>query len=79
MAYQVAKDVGAMSAVLNGKVDAILLTGGVAYDKRFCSWIKEKVGFLADVRVYPGEDEMSALSMNGLMVMKGELEPKVYS
>lgn len=78
MCYQVAKEIGAMAAVLKGKVDAILLTGGIAYGKPITNSIKEMVGFIAPVKIYPGEDEMRALAMNGLMVLRGEMEPKVY-
>ncbi|MDD4149752.1 MAG: butyrate kinase [Bacteroidales bacterium] len=78
MAYQVAKEVGKLSVVLKGDVDAIILTGGIAYNKQFCSFIEDMTSFIAPMKVYPGEDEMSALAMNGLMVLQGELEPKVY-
>ncbi len=78
MAYQIAKDIGALSTVLKGEVDAIILTGGIAYNKQFCSFIEEMTGFIAPNKVYPGEDEMSALAMNGLMVLQEEIEPKVY-
>lgn len=78
MAYQVAKEIGALSAVLKGDVDAIILTGGIAYNKQFCSFIEEMTSFIAPMKVYPGEDEMSALAMNGLMVLQGEIEPKIY-
>lgn len=78
MAYQVSKEIGAMSVVLNGQVDAILLTGGIAYDKLFIKYIKEKVQHIAPVRVYPGEDEMRALAFNGLMVLEGKVKPKEY-
>jgi butyrate kinase len=78
MAYQVSKEIGAMSTVLEGKIDAILLTGGIAYNKTFVNYIKKKVGHIAPVGVYPGEDEMKALAKNGLMVLEGEVELKVY-
>lgn len=78
MAYQVAKEIGALAAVLKGDVDAIILTGGIAYNKQFCSFIEEMVGFIAPVKVYPGEDEMLALAMNGLMLLRGEIEAKEY-
>jgi len=78
MAYQVAKEIGAMSTVLKGKVDAILLTGGIAYGKPFVDNLNDRVRHISPVYVYPGEDEMRALAMNGLMVMKGETEPLVY-
>jgi len=79
MAYNIAKWIGASAAVLKGKVDAILLTGGIAHNPDIVDYIKEMVGFIANVVVYPGEDEMQALAMNGLMVLRGEVEPKIYS
>ena len=78
MCYQVAKEIGAMAAVLKGKVDAILLTGGIAYGKPITDFIREMVEFIAPVKVYPGEDEMRALAMNGLMVLRGEMQAKKY-
>lgn len=78
MAYQVAKEVGSCAAVLKGKVDGILLTGGIAYDKLFTSWVKERVKFIADVTIYPGEDELTALAEGGLRVLRGEEAAKVY-
>ena len=78
MAYQVAKDIGAMATVLKGEVEAIILTGGIAYNKQFCSFIDEMTSFIAPMKVYPGEDEMSALAINGLLILNGEIEPKVY-
>ena len=72
MAYQVAKEIGAMSTVLKGDVDAIILTGGIAYGKPFVDIVTERVNHISSVYVYPGEDEMRALAMNGLMVLKGE-------
>ncbi len=78
MCYQVAKEIGAMAAVLSGQVDAILLTGGIAYSELVTAYITEKVKFIAPVKIYPGEDEMRALAMNGLMVLKGEITPKEY-
>ncbi|MDD4236478.1 MAG: butyrate kinase [Bacteroidales bacterium] len=78
MAYQVAKEIGAMATVLKGIVDGILLTGGIAYNKQFCSFIEQMVSFIAPVKVYAGEDEMMALALNGLMVLRGEIEEKVY-
>ena len=79
MAYQVAKDIGAMSAVLCGMVDAILITGGIAHSKWFVNKIIERVHRIAPVHVYPGEDELKALAMNGMRVVKGETEVKVYT
>ena len=79
MAYQVAKDIAANAAVLEGKVDAIVVTGGIAYDIEFVSWIEKRVGFIAEVIVFPGEDELEALAEGGLRVLKGEEDAKIYS
>ncbi|MEY1640102.1 butyrate kinase [Tenuifilum osseticum] len=78
MAYNIGKAIGSMAAVLKGKVDAIILTGGIAHNPDLVDYVKEMVGFIAPVAVYPGEDEMQALAMNGLMVLKGEVMPKEY-
>lgn len=78
MAYQIAKEIGAVSVALRGKVDAILLTGGIAYDEMFTGWIKEMVDFIAPVHVFPGEDELLALCEGGLRVLRGEEEAKEY-
>lgn len=78
MAYQVSKEIAACAAVLKGNVDAILLTGGIAYGKEFVQLIKERVGFIAEVAVYPGEDEMLALAEGGLRVLNGEEKAKEY-
>jgi butyrate kinase len=78
MAYQVSKEICALAAPLQGKVDAILLTGGFAYDKMLMGWIEEYVSFLAPVHVYPGEDEMLALSQGALRVLNGKETAKVY-
>lgn len=78
MAYQVGKEIGACAAVLEGKVDAICLTGGLAYDKLLVGWIKEMVQFIGDVRIYPGEDEMIALAEGGLRVLRGEETAREY-
>jgi butyrate kinase len=71
MAYQTAKEVGAMAAVLRGEVDAIILTGGLAHDERFCDWMKDRISFLGPVEVYPGEDEMKALAEGAIRVLSG--------
>ena len=78
MAYQVAKEVGAMGSVLSHEIDGILITGGIAHDKYFTNQIISYIHRMAPVHIYPGEDEMEALAMNGLRVLKGELEVKVY-
>ena len=80
MAYQIIKWIGKMAAVLEGNVDFIVLTGGLAYDnKHLVKWIKEKVEFIAPVKVLPGGDEERALALAALRVLKGEEEPKHYS
>ncbi|MBN2729384.1 MAG: butyrate kinase [Bacteroidales bacterium] len=78
MAYQVAKEIGSCAVVMKGEVDGILITGGVAYDKMFVEWIKERVSFIAPLFVYPGEDEMQALAFNGICFLKGEADVKEY-
>ena len=77
--YQVGKEIGAMAAVLNGHVDAIILTGGMAYHEDSMNIIRSMIGFIADVVVYPGEDEMKALAFNGLLALDGKIEIKIYS
>ncbi|MBR2297483.1 MAG: butyrate kinase [Bacteroidales bacterium] len=76
--FQVAKSIGAEAAALSGEVDAILLTGGVAYGKEMMAQLADMVKFIAPVKVYPGEDEMGALAGNGLAVLEGTEEVKVY-
>jgi len=78
MAYQVSKEIGASAAVLKGNVDGIILTGGIAYDKRFTSWIEERVKFISEVSIYPGEDELTALAESGLRVLRGQEVGKLY-
>jgi butyrate kinase len=78
MAYQVAKEVGAMAAVLKHDVDGILITGGIAHDKYFTNQVISYIHKIAPVHVNPGEDEMEALAMNGMRVVNGELKVKEY-
>lgn len=78
MAYQVAKDIGSQAAVLKGKVDAIILTGGIAYSKDFVKLVTERVKFIAEVIVYPGEDELLALASAVDEALKGNEEVRVY-
>ena len=78
MAYQIAKEIGKCAAVLCGKVDAIILTGGIAYGKEIVELIKERVEFIAPMVVYPGEDELLALAEGGLRVLKGEEAAREY-
>ncbi|MDR0503068.1 MAG: butyrate kinase [Treponema sp.] len=78
MAYQVSKEIGAMAAVLEGVIDAIILTGGLAYSNRFTGAIKQRVDKLAPVHVFPGEDEMLALASGVLRVLRGTENPAHY-
>jgi len=78
MAYQIGKEIGAMAAVLSGDIDAIVLTGGVAYSKMLTDYVKDMVGFIAPVILQPGEDEMRALNEGVLRVLSGEEEAKIY-
>ena len=77
-AYRLAKEIGAMAAVVSGKVDAIILTGGIAYNRELMESVKSRVSFIAPVSIYPGEDEMGALARNGFNVLQGGEEAKVY-
>ena len=78
MIYHTARSIAAEGAVLKGQVDAILLTGGMAYSEYITQGIRERVEFIAPVHIFPGEDEMKALALNALAVMRGEREAKVY-
>ena len=76
--YQVCKNVGAQAAVLDGKVDAIVVTGGIAYSKYVIEGIKNKVSWIAPITVYPGEDELLALAQGALRVENGEEKAMEY-
>jgi butyrate kinase len=76
--YQIAKEIGSMAAVLKGKVDAIILTGGMAFEHSHNESIKSMIGFISEVVVYPGEDELKALAYNGLLALDGKIEIKTY-
>lgn len=78
MCYNIGKAVGAMATVLKGKVDAIILTGGIAHDKYVCEYVTDMVSFISEVVVMPGENELEALAMNALRVLQGKLVPKEY-
>ena len=78
MAYQIAKEVGSCAAVLKGDVDAIVLTGGLAYGEMFVKWINKKIEFISKVIVYPGEDELKALAGGALRVLNEKEEAKIY-
>lgn len=78
MAYQVAKEIGAGATVLKGQIDAIILTGGIAYNNDFVNMVRDRVSFLSLVMVYPGEEEMLSLCEGALRVLKGEEVEKLY-
>lgn len=76
--YQIAKEIGAMSAVLNGEVDAIILTGGLAYESGHIDRITAMVRSIAPIFVYPGEDELKALAFNGFLAVTGRIAVREY-
>ena len=78
MCYTVAKSIGAMAAALDGEVDAVILTGGLAHSELITDDIARRVKFIAPIAIYPGEDEMLALAESGLAVLRGEREAKIY-
>ncbi len=78
MAYQVAKEIGAQATVLSGKVDAIGITGGLAKSRKFCGLVQSRVEFIAPVYIFPGEQEMRALVLGALRVLRGEEPVRIY-
>lgn len=78
MCYGVAKSIGSFAPVFDGKIDAIILTGGIAYSRYVCDYIKRKVSFLAPVIVEAGEDELEALAENARRALSGETEVAEY-
>jgi butyrate kinase len=79
MAYQIAKEIGAMAAVLSGRIDAVVITGGLARSERLTGWIRDRVSFLAPFIVIPGEREMEALASGALRALRGEEEVMLYA
>lgn len=79
MVYQIAKEIGAMATVLNGRVDALLLTGGMAHSHQLVSALREHVGWIAPIVVYPGEDELQALTEGVLRVLRHEEQLRVFT
>lgn len=77
-AYQVSKEIGAMCAVLEGRVDAIILTGNIFHSDRFLENLKVRVGHVADMTLYPSVNDVEALAENAFLVLKGELEVQQY-
>jgi butyrate kinase len=78
MAYQVAKEAGALSTVVNGRVDAILITGGIAFNEFFIDLIRQRIQFIAPIHIYAGEDEMQALAEGVHRVLSGEEKARTY-
>jgi butyrate kinase len=78
MALNVAKDIGAEATVVNGDVEAIILTGGIANSEMFTQMVRAHVEFIAPVIIYPGENEMESLALGGLRVMRGEENAKIF-
>lgn len=78
MAYQIAKEIGSLGPVLKGKIDAVVLTGGLAHDTLLTDWIKERTEWMAPVLIFPGEDEMEALAFGALRVLRQEEQAKEY-
>ena len=78
MCYNISKQIGAMAAALEGRVDGILLTGGIAYNEPVVDYIRRHCGFIAPVTVYAGENELESLVQNALVVLRGVITPKVY-
>ncbi|MCR1952129.1 butyrate kinase [Clostridium sp. DSM 100503] len=76
--YQISKSIGEMATVLEGKVDRIIFTGGIAYSEKVIDELKKRVGWIAPIVVYPGEDELLALAQGAIRVMTGEEEAKEY-
>jgi butyrate kinase len=78
MAYQIAKEIGAMATVLHGEVDAVVITGGLAHSEILVRWVQERVAWIAPVMLYPGEDEMLALVQGTLRVLRGQEAAQQY-
>jgi butyrate kinase len=79
MCYGIVKQIGAMAAALGGRVDAVILTGGIAHNKSVVEYISEFCSFIAPIAVYPGENELESLVTNALVVLRGVITPKVYA
>jgi butyrate kinase len=79
MAYRIAREIGAMATVLAGRVDRVIITGGIAYSKQIVADVSERVAFIAPIVVMPGEEELEALAEGALRVLRGEETAKVYT
>jgi butyrate kinase len=78
MAYQIAKEIGGMATVLDGAVDAVVMTGGIAHSEMLVGWIRQRIAWIANVLVYPGEDEMLSMAQGALRVLRGEEAARNY-
>ncbi|MBA4397133.1 MAG: butyrate kinase [Syntrophus sp. (in: bacteria)] len=78
MAYQIAKDIGAMRVALKGPADGIVLTGGLAHSEMLTGWIRKWVEDLAPIFIYPGEDEMTAMAEGGMRILSGKEPARRY-
>ena len=76
--YQISKSIGEMATVLEGKVDRIIFTGGIAYSDKVIDELTKRAGWIAPITVYPGEDELLALAQGAIRAMTGEEEAKEY-
>ncbi len=79
MVYQIAKEIGAMATVLHGRVNAVLLTGGMAHSQRLISLLTDYVSWIAPINVYPGENELQALMEGVLRVLRHEEQSKTLA
>jgi len=79
MAFNVAKSIGQLATEVSGIVDGIILTGGTAYSTMFTGWVKDRVSFIADVEIMPGEREMEAMAAGVLLVLQGKEAAKTYN
>lgn len=78
MAYQIAKGIGELATIVNGKVDTIILTGGIAHSRLLTRWITERINFIGPVEIIPGENELESLALGVLRVMRGEEQAHEY-
>ncbi len=78
MAYQIAKDIGAMATVLAGDVDGVVLTGGLAHSAMLTGWVEDRTKFITRVFIFPGEDEMEAMALGAMRILRGEATPRGY-
>ena len=78
MAYQIAKGVGELAAALDGDLDAVILTGGLAYSEPLMQMVEKKIKFLGRIEIIPGEDELEALALGALRVLRREEPAKEY-